>query len=914
MSRALNQAAKLKAEIRLAQAVSEFEAGLQDDAKREFSLFKNQTISSPPTIKGVMQLTAEIDHTTRTAGSRCYGPRLMKTLECVQQFAAIGDVIIGGSQNIVACGVWTIVRTTLLAIVRFQAYFESLSELFLSIGKSAPRYGEMAALTPKSQALQDLVSEYFIVVVNLCRHMYTSSLKSKFGQLKIAMGKPDIGSYQKELERWSAAIREQFGLEEAISNAKSRNILQKLSSTENYRGKLALRQKVLDGCTRFSHHIGWKIARNAGSTSWFLNAPEYRRWRQEEKSSMLLRVAGKLGSGKTVLLANMVQDVLLQPKAPVVAFFFSRVDDAESLTASTIIGSLTRQLIESMPMDTDNSAMRTILANSNNQDMAFSLQRLLPLFSRVFFILDGLDDCPLSERKKIFSILSRFLADKRNGILSVCISYRLEAESRVQAELAAYQHSEVLFMPEENKEIDDFIQAKLEASLESGNLTLGDPALILRIRDVLQKGARGMFLWATLQIDSICSKKTDESIHAALDDLPMDLPATYRRILHQRKNLAPDYQERVLKLMLVVMRPLSLDELREAISVVPLQTTWDPRKLVNDARSVLSCCGSLVFVDEEQLTAHFIHPSVQQFLLNDREDPNEFHFSKEAAELNMARVILTYLNYNVFQTQVSKTVVPNIPAGDAPARIVTAALRTSSHASINIALRLLRMRKHGDLDIGQTISDYSGQFQAQGQRQFHFYLYAHHYWIQHTKGLSSDNMSEIGLLRHVLSPSMRFSSPEKHHWLSGNTPGLAAAIYEQRKFPDTRGAARALARDHLGLFHCNLRSRRHAIQGVVNMMRWLRKCSPDQIRYADFSIGMRIRLIQLSGLYRDHNCSRLLLEPNFTAEEYTLLLQPIGDAKTDSYRIAVKGMGRLGLPDVTNMWESGSDMMQCANA
>ncbi|KAK7957786.1 hypothetical protein PG988_012634, partial [Apiospora saccharicola] len=615
MSKALNQAAKLKAEIRLAQAVSEFEAGLQDGAKREFSLSKNQTIASPPTIKGVMQLTAEIDHTTRAAGSRCYGPRLMKTLECVQQFASIGDVVIGGSQNIVACGVWTIVRTTLLAAGRFQSYFESLSELFLSVGKSAPRYSEMAALAPKSQALHDLMSEYFIVVVNLCRHMYTLSLKSKFGQLKVALGKADIGSYQKDLEKWSAAIREQFGLEEARSNAKSRNILQKLSGTESYRCKLALRQKVLDGCTRYSHHVAWKIARNAGSTTWFLDAPEYRRWRQEEKSSVLLRVAGKLGSGKTVLLANMVEDLLLQPRAPVVAFVFSRLDDADSLTASTIVGSLARQLIESMPMNTANTTMRTIFANSNNRDMALSLRRLLPLFSRVFFILDGLDECPLSERKEVFSILSQLLADKRIGVLSVCLSYRLEAEPRVQTELEAFQHSEVVFMPEENKEINEFIQTKLEASLESGTLTLGDPALILQIRDTLQRGARGMFLWATLQIDSICSKQTDESIRAALDDLPTDLPAMYRRILHQRKNLAPEYQERILKLMLVAMRPLSLDELREAISVVPLQTTWDPRKLVNDARSVLSSCGSLVFIDEEQLTAHFIHPSVQQFLL-----------------------------------------------------------------------------------------------------------------------------------------------------------------------------------------------------------------------------------------------------------------------------------------------------------
>jgi hypothetical protein len=35
-------------------------------------------------------------------------------LHAVQQFAAIKDVIVGGSQNLIACGVWTVVRMSLL--------------------------------------------------------------------------------------------------------------------------------------------------------------------------------------------------------------------------------------------------------------------------------------------------------------------------------------------------------------------------------------------------------------------------------------------------------------------------------------------------------------------------------------------------------------------------------------------------------------------------------------------------------------------------------------------------------------------------------------------------------------------------------------------------------------------------------
>lgn len=116
MSFALERAGRLKADIRLAQAVSEFEADLTADQKATFRTQRSQTCKTPPSIHDVMRLTAEIDLASsgKSAGRRCYGPRLTNVLQAVQQFAALGDVIVGGSQNIVACGVWALTRMTLL--------------------------------------------------------------------------------------------------------------------------------------------------------------------------------------------------------------------------------------------------------------------------------------------------------------------------------------------------------------------------------------------------------------------------------------------------------------------------------------------------------------------------------------------------------------------------------------------------------------------------------------------------------------------------------------------------------------------------------------------------------------------------------------------------------------------------------
>lgn len=112
MAGVISRATHLKPDIRLAQAISEFVSDLPDEQKR---IHRAQSNANPPDPSDVMRLTAEIDQKAAgKVGGRCYGPRMTNFLHAVQQFAAIGDVVVGGSQNILACGIWVIVRMSLL--------------------------------------------------------------------------------------------------------------------------------------------------------------------------------------------------------------------------------------------------------------------------------------------------------------------------------------------------------------------------------------------------------------------------------------------------------------------------------------------------------------------------------------------------------------------------------------------------------------------------------------------------------------------------------------------------------------------------------------------------------------------------------------------------------------------------------
>jgi len=115
MSKAVARAGSLSPEVRLAQAVSEFEADLPSEEKSAFRALQAQAMLATPSPSDVMRLTAEFDRRmSKKFGSRCFGPRFTYFLQAVQQFAALGDVVIGGSQNLIACGVWSLVRMSLL--------------------------------------------------------------------------------------------------------------------------------------------------------------------------------------------------------------------------------------------------------------------------------------------------------------------------------------------------------------------------------------------------------------------------------------------------------------------------------------------------------------------------------------------------------------------------------------------------------------------------------------------------------------------------------------------------------------------------------------------------------------------------------------------------------------------------------
>jgi ankyrin repeat domain-containing protein 50 len=117
MSLALVNAGRPKPEDRLAQSIERFQTVLSSEQKAAFQAGRTLAMQESPQLRDVMHVTAEIERQARVSTSgrrRCFGPRITKVLQSIQEFVSVGDIVVGGSQNLLACGVWSLVRLSLL--------------------------------------------------------------------------------------------------------------------------------------------------------------------------------------------------------------------------------------------------------------------------------------------------------------------------------------------------------------------------------------------------------------------------------------------------------------------------------------------------------------------------------------------------------------------------------------------------------------------------------------------------------------------------------------------------------------------------------------------------------------------------------------------------------------------------------
>lgn len=368
----------------------------------------------------------------------------------------------------------------------------------MEIGRSAPRHDALTTLYPQSKRLQDSVWEYFIIVVHLCTHLLQSSAQNPLRALVVAVfADHTLKSMEHDLSQWAQIIDREvtYLLSETVSKGhklKSKSLCRLTLGSEAKEKNITSRRRLewLNTCSQYQHEPAWVKFRKEGKATFFLHEPSFLQFK-DRKSSCTLLCTGKLGAGKSVLMANMVDDLVLSNRRRkyTTAYFFVQSNDVRSITARAVVGSLARQILASMQDPAWVNGLPDMPDDLSLDGVVALLRQVLPTTQRIFIILDGLDECESDEKTLLLGYIKEL---QTVFCVHLCVSLRLEANRGKWKEFDRLDPDLLLAIPESNPDIADFIRSELESLVDSGELAVSDAALVREIEDCLIRGSKGM--------------------------------------------------------------------------------------------------------------------------------------------------------------------------------------------------------------------------------------------------------------------------------------------------------------------------------------------------------------------------------------------------------------------------------------
>ena len=193
--------------------------------------------------------------------------------------------------------------------------------------------------------------------------------------------------------------------------------------------------------------------------------------------------------------------------------------------------------------------------------------------------------------------------------------------------------------------------------------------------------------------------------------------------------------------MAIAKRPLTLDELGEAVSIEPCQSCFMPDRLINDTQSIVRWCHGLVALHDLDDAVQFTHSSVKEFFCSpdtDRVIIQGFHFRQDEADREFGGICATYLNFNDFKTQLVR--LPKTGAFLDPMEVASHTLNTRAPSIVlNKARELLRTRSKSSSGTSRLLLPHAPKHADDAvARNYQFLEYASKFWLLHTTDFSPE--------------------------------------------------------------------------------------------------------------------------------------------------------------------------------
>ncbi|KAH8592594.1 hypothetical protein B0O99DRAFT_743497 [Bisporella sp. PMI_857] len=644
------------------------------------------------------------------------------------------------------------------------SFFDKLSECFLRLRNYCPRYSEYQLLFGDSARLQKALCSFYAAIVNFCTKAI-QAIKTPGPTLAKALWRPfekEFEAFEDKLRKQNEDVRKEIKLagEQAAAREReaaakersygslfraevkqiSREAQERRLRKDQQRAKVE-KEKLLEKLSVHDYVGALKRIRKkryCTTSSWLRETKAFKDWLNDTNSSTLW-LSGILGSGKSVVTAAAIDDLLCRPwkSNDHISFFFCEFDNASSLTAWTILGTLIRQCLST---NTLSKAIEDRLKElfkdlpPDAEDLEPLLHDIAATSGTMIFVIDGFDECAGSDGILVLRILHHFISSSRSTI-KIFLSSRENVIGDIARTFDISQHV-AMDCDEASTDIPTYVNSVVAEKIENGELIIGNIRLIQDIQNALVKGANGMFLWVAFQVQDLCHQKCDADIRKCLTSLPKDLPGTYEHVLSRIiKDGNAEIVDKIFCWIAAAKRPLLLEELREALAIESgdAYLQWDRR--VNNADRIILWCASLVVLDEEDLVVQFAHHSVKQFLLSKQYSvaTKRFHFQVPEVDHMAGEICVTYLNFNNFKRQMIR--LPKEHQAIQPKNLVPPGQNRVMKYGLKLA-GMVTKKSRVNFDVMQQLGYTSGKDSIGSleriQTQYSFLAYASEFWLSHT--------------------------------------------------------------------------------------------------------------------------------------------------------------------------------------
>ena len=402
--------------------------------------------------------------------------------------------------------------------------------------------------------------------------------------------------------------------------------------------------------TRVDHTCTW-ITSNQFYKSWLDSCPQ------------LLWLSGGPGKGKTMIsifLAEHLERMTeILPDAVSLEYFCDNKNDRRN-TADSIIQGLLFQLLQKRPelinhiLPTFEIQQASLFSGSSFESLwrIFVSMTCDPMLRTIYCVLDGLDECDkhslevlLRHCKALFSTNSSDTPSCRLNLIAVSrdlpdiIPELLSGFPRIRLD----QDTDI----EVNQDITRFVDAKLD---DIFSVKKYPQSTRVRVKEIFVERAQGTFLWI-----GIAAKTLEEcnaiEFEAVLERLPPGLEKLYDRILLDIKVNHRQIAARILRWVVMAVRPLTLTELSTIIEPTIEPPAGFTREDVT--KNQVSYCGYFLVMKGSEV--NLIHQSAKDYLLRgDRgSDPEleDFRMEERVGNHEIATKCFQYLEDNLLASE-----------------------------------------------------------------------------------------------------------------------------------------------------------------------------------------------------------------------------------------------------------------------